>query len=193
MATALHWTSADLETLPEDNKRYEIIKGDIFMSRQPHLYHQGTCGEIHVKLWIWSKETGAGQVFFAPGIIFNDDEDVVPDVVWISHARLAEALRDDGMLHLAPELVIEVLSPGSTNERRDREAKLKLYSRRGVHEYWIADWRTRQIEVYRRTNGGLELPHLEHIATLFHQDTLTSPLLPGFACPLHTIFEDIKV
>ncbi len=193
MATALHWTSADLETLPEDDKRYEIIKGEMFMSRQPHWHHQFSCGQIFFVLQTWSNQTGNGQANLAPGIIFNDDEDVVPDVVWISHARLAESLRDDGKLHLAPELVIEVLSPGGTNERRDREAKLKLYSRRGVHEYWIADWRTRQIEVYRRTNGGLELPHLEHVATLFENDTLTSPLLPGFACPLHTIYEDIKI
>jgi len=192
MTTALRWTSADLETLPDDDKRYEIIEGELCMSRQPHLYHQETCGEIQARLWMWNKETGAGKVFFAPGIIFDDDEDVVPDVVWISHARLATSLYEDGKLHSAPELVIEVLSPGSTNERRDREAKLKLYSRRGVHEYWIADWRARQIEVYRRTNGGLELPHLEHIATLFENDTLTSPLLPGFACRLSTLFEDIK-
>lgn len=193
MATALHWTSADLEALPEDDKRYEIIKGEIFMSRQPHWHHQLTCLRFAKPLDAWNEQTGVGIVNFAPGVIFDEDEDVVPDVVWISRTRLAESLRDDGKLHSAPELVVEVLSPGSTNERRDREAKLKLYSRRGVHEYWIADWRTRQIEVYRRTNGGLELPHLEHVATLFENDTLTSPLLPGFACLLHTIFEDIKI
>ena len=43
------------------------------------------------------------------------------------------------------ELVVEVLSPDGANERRDREVKLKLYSRRGVLEYWIVDWRTQQI------------------------------------------------
>lgn len=193
MATALHWTSADIETLPDDGKRYEIIEGEQCVSDPTQWQHQATCGNLLVSLNIWDEHHQLGREVFAPGIIFNKDNEVAPDAVWISRARLAESLRDDGKLHLAPELVIEVLSPGSTNERRDREAKLKLYSRRGVHEYWIADWRTRQIEVYRRTNGGLELPHLAHVATLFHNDTLTSPLLPGFACPLHTLFEDIKI
>ena len=62
----------------------------------------------------------------APGLIFADDDDVAPDVVWISRERLAGTLDQTGHLHTAPELVVEVLSPGSVNERRDREVKLKL-------------------------------------------------------------------
>jgi len=73
--------------------------------------------------------------------------------------------------------------PGGTNERRDREVKLKLYSRRGVLEYWIVDWRTQQIEVYRREQRALSL-----VATLYPTDTLTSPLLPGFTCEVATLF-----
>jgi Uma2 family endonuclease len=131
----------------------------------------------------WSVQTGTGEANLAPGVIFADDDDVAPDVVWISHDRRATALGPDGHLHAAPELVVEVLSPGSLNERRDREAKLKLYSCRGVLEYWIVDWRTRQIEVYRREQLALHL-----VATLLPTDTLTSPLLPGFACEVATLF-----
>lgn len=133
----------------------------------------------------WSVQSGAGEANLVPGVIFADDDDMAPDVVWISHARRAMALGPDGHLHAAPELVVEVLSPGSTNERRDREAKLKLYSRRGVLEYWIVDWRTQQVEVYRREELALHL-----VATLYPADTLTSPLLPGFACEVATLFED---
>jgi len=50
-------------------------------------------------------------------------------------------------------LVIEALSPGVVNETRDKEVKLKLYSRRGVIEYWILDWPKKLIEVYRREEG----------------------------------------
>jgi Uma2 family endonuclease len=116
-------------------------------------------------------------------VIFADDDDVAPDVVWISHTRRAAALGSDGHLHAAPELVVEVLSPGSTNERRDREAKLKLYSRRGVLEYWIVDWRTQQVEVYQREDLALHL-----VATLHPTDRLTSLLLPGFSCEVATLF-----
>jgi Uma2 family endonuclease len=83
-------------------------------------------------------------------------------------------------------LIVEVLSPGSANEKRDREAKLKLYSRRGVHEYWIADWRRRQIEVFRREDTQLKLN-----ATLAESDTLTTPLLSGFTCPVASLFAGI--
>lgn len=188
MPTSLRWTSADLESLPDDGKRYEIIDGELHMSKQPHWYHQVTCFNISFQLQLWNRQTGQGQVTFAPGVIFAEDDDVAPDVVWISKSRLATALEPDGKLHAAPELVIEVLSPGSTNERRDREAKLKLYSQRGVGEYWIVDWRARQIEVYRREQAQLRL-----VATLFNPDTLDSPLLPGFACPVASLFEQIPM
>jgi len=49
--------------------------------------------------------------------------------------HLAGTVDQTGHLHMAPELVVEVLSPDSTHERRDREVKLKLYARRGVNEY----------------------------------------------------------
>jgi Uma2 family endonuclease len=183
MSATLRWTSADLESLPDDGKRYEIIEGELYMSKQPHWHHQFACLQIARFLQDWSEKTNLGQANFAPGLIFTDDEDVAPDVVWISHARLQMALEADGKLHGAPELAVEVLSFGAQNERRDREAKLKLYSRRGVHEYWIVDWQKRQMEIYRRENAALHL-----VATLFENDTLQSPLLPGFACKVKELF-----
>jgi len=76
-----------------------------------------------------------------------------------------------------------VLSAGVTNERRDRDAKLKLYSRQGVQEYWIADWRLKTLEIYRRENAQLKLQ-----MTLLVTDMLTSPLLPGFSCSVDRLF-----
>ncbi len=117
----------------------KLLNGELHVSKQPHWYHQAVCGQLFALLQVWNRTTSAGYANLAPGVIFADDEDVAPDVVWISRARLATSLSADGKLHAAPELVVEVLSPGSLNERRDREAKLKLYSRRGVHEYWIVE------------------------------------------------------
>ena len=84
-----------------------------------------------------------------------------------------------GHFRRAPELVVEVLSPGPKNERRDRELKLKLYSRQGVREYWIVDWRTRTVQVFRREQAALRL-----VATLESDDALTTPLLAGFRQPV---------
>jgi len=187
MGTTLRWTSADLEVLPDDGKRYEIIDGELYVSRQPGYHHQYACTKLLSALDGWGAPRNAGVTLPAPGVIFADDDDVAPDVVWISRERLANALDHAGHIHTAPELVVEVLSPGSANERRDRDVKLKLYSRRGVNEYWIVDWQQRKIEVYRRQDLALHLA-----ATLYATDTLTSPLLPGFACPVVTLFDTLQ-
>ena len=186
MASTLRWTSTDLESMPDDGKRYEIIDGELYVSKQPSWHHQYTCLRIATALDSWSRLSGAGQVNLAPGLIFAEDDDVAPDVVWLSNERLAHTLAEDGKLHSAPELVIEVLSPGRANEKRDRDAKLKLYSRRGVSEYWIIDWLRQQIAVYRCHDLALHL-----IATLQAGDTLETPLLPGFSCALATLFEQV--
>ena len=183
MTQSLRWTSADLELLPDDGKRYEIIDGELWVAKQPHWYHQLLCLDIGMALQHWSRQTGMGAVNLAPGIIFAEDDDVAPDIVWVSSQRLATALGSDGKLHAAPDLIVEVLSPGTTNERRDREAKLKLYARRGVREYWIVDWQRRQVELFRRADMTLQL-----IGTLLDGDTLQSPLRPGFALPISELF-----
>ena len=153
------------------------------MAKQPSLEHQYTCGAVCAALRTWSEETGLGLAVSAPGVIFADDDNVAPDVVWLSRARLRTALGEDRKLHQAPELVVEVLSPGPANERRDREAKLKLYSRREVGEYWIVDGQQRLVDVYRKEGPALRLA-----ATVTGHDRLESPLLPGFSVPVSRLF-----
>jgi Uma2 family endonuclease len=182
--SALRWTSADLEALPEDGKRYEIIEGELLVSKQPSWFHQRACTKLAYFLITWDTQSKLGYTNTAPGLIFDEDEDVAPDAVWISKQRLDEALAPDGKLHAAPELVIEALSPGPNNAQRDRQAKLKLYSRRAVSEYWILNWQIKQIEIYRREQGILK-----HTSTLLASDELVSPLLPGFRCVVGQIFE----
>ncbi len=185
--TRVRFTSRDLEVLPlEDGKRYEIIDGELYVSRQPHNKHQRVCHNTQVALGQWEIETGLGFVYPAPGVIFAEDDDVVPDIVWASRERLPLITEADGKFHDAPELVVEVLSPGSANQRRDREIKLGLYNRRAVQEYWMIDWESRQVMVCRRVHSELRL-----ITTLEEADTLTSPLLPGFSCSVSALFYGI--
>jgi len=184
MSSTTRWTSADLERMPNDGNRYEIIDGELYMSKQPHANHQDVCAEILGELRDWNKKKGLGKAYFAPGLILAEDDDVAPDVVWVSNERLGTALKSDGKFHDTPELVVEVLSRGSVNERRDCDAKLQLYSRRGVSEYWIVNWQERWIEVYRQDQAQLRL-----VNRLVESDTLESPLLPGFACSVAALFE----
>jgi Uma2 family endonuclease len=179
------WTVDLVQKMPHiEGERYEIIGGELYVTTQPHARHQITCDNIIIELGIWNRATGLGRTIQAPGLIYAKDEAVAPDIVWASKARLANILGPDGKLHDSPELAIEILSPGKGNEERDREKKLVLYSRRGVEEYWIADWPTTTLEVYRREHDELQL-----VQMLQAGDVLTSPLLPGFSCPIDRLFE----
>lgn len=150
----IRWTTDDLVVFEGDwSRRYEIIDGELFVTRVPDWKHQTTCGNIVTLLKLWSDQSGLGQAAINPGIIFSESDNVIPDVVWASHKRLKRLLDEAGHLTAAPELVVEVLSPGQLNERRDREAKLKLYSVRGAFEYWIVNWQEQSVEVYRRENA----------------------------------------
>ncbi|MGB7248904.1 MAG: Uma2 family endonuclease [Phormidesmis sp.] len=185
VANPICWTAKDLEAMPDDGgwKRYEIVNGELFVTRAPHIRHQGAAGKIHVRLDNWSEETGLGSAFQAPGVIFTDIDAVIPDVVWVSNERLANGIDDAGHFIVAPELMVEVLSAGEINEQRDRTVKLKLYSLHGVQEYWIVNWRLKEIEIYRREDA-----QLKKVAKLLAADKLTSPLLPGFECAIAPLF-----
>lgn len=186
VTNALHWTTRDLAAMPDDGgwKRYEVIDGDLYVTRAPHIRHQGAGGNIHVELEIWSRQSQLGKPFQTPGVIFTPTDAVIPDVVWISHNRLEKGTDAAGHLIIAPELMVEILSPGELNEQRDREVKLKLYSRHGVQEYWIVSWQRKTIEIYRRNAAQLEL-----VSTLLESDSLTSPLLPGFSIAVAQLFQ----
>lgn len=182
--TGVRWTTQDVELLPEnEGTRYEIVDGELFMTRAPHFKHQQTCGRIFQQLNIWSDSTGLGEAVINPGVLFSESDNVIPDVVWATKETLALTLDEAGHLTGAPDLVVEVLSASNEDQRRDKEAKLKLYSTRGVKEYWIADWRSRKLEVYRREQSQLNL-----VATLFSSDNLISGLLPDFSCIVDQLF-----
>ncbi len=176
------FTSADLALMPDDGKRREIIEGELYVSRAPGYEHQYSCGRLFKFIDDWNEETGLGAVFVGPGLVFAEDDDVIPDVIWISRERFKRGRDKAGHFVIAPELVIEVLSPGKPNEDRDRRAKLKLYSRRGVQEYWIVNWMAQQVEIYRRERG-----RLKQTKTLLLGDAIESPLLPGFSCQVKSL------
>ncbi len=183
MSSVIKLTVADLEALPEDGKRYELIEGELHVSTQPHWIHQRVRLRIASALEAWSEATGLGVVNMSPGVILGEEDAVAPDVVWISRARLRALDAETGRLRGAPDLIVEVLSPGPENGRRDKRAKRYLYSRYGVREYWIVDWQSRRVEVYRRRGVALHL-----VSTLSDEEELASPLLPGFALRVAELF-----
>lgn len=179
----VRWTTADLALFPDDDRRYEIIDGELIITGAQRWSHQRVVGRIFAALDNWCQDTGLGRTAINPGIIFTDEDNVIPDVVWASNARLDTLMDEAEHLTGAPELVVEVLSLGKKDEQRDRQLKLKLYSQQGVQEYWIVDNTLGEVQVYRRHQAVLTLA-----MTLQATDSLTSPLLPDFSYPLSRIF-----
>lgn len=73
----IRWTTADLELFPDDGNRYEIIDGELIVSKAPHWKHQEICVKIGTQLEIWSSKNSLGRVAFAPGIIFTEADNVI--------------------------------------------------------------------------------------------------------------------
>ena len=113
------WTIADLELFPENGKRYEIIAGELFVTRAPHWQHQKISLNIGAELRKWCAQTGLGEVAIAPGVIFSEADSVIPDVVWVSRERLSDILDDAGHLIDAPDLAVEVISKSAGDRQRD--------------------------------------------------------------------------
>ena len=175
-------TNKDLECLPEDGNRYELIEGELYVSTAPELIHQRTLGKIFREFTNHLDEHPLGEIVFGPGVILSDYDGVIPDLVYLSNER-REEIAMGTRIYGVPNLVIEILLPGTQNMERDRKVKLKLYDKYGVDEYWIVDTRARAIEVYRR-----EGEKLKFFTTFVTDEEITTPLLPGFACAVSSLF-----
>ena len=175
-------TIADLDAMPDDGNRYEIIEGELFVSRSPILTHQRVSGNLFVRISNCLAQNPVGEVFATPGVIFSEFSGVIPDIIFISNERRDEIASGERVFG-APDLIIEIVSPGSENERRDRVVKRQLYGKHGVKEYWVVDPHQRTIEIYARVGRNLKLRMV-----LREQDELTTSLLPGFSCRVADIF-----
>jgi Uma2 family endonuclease len=162
---------ADLERWPEDGRRYELYNGEVFEIPAPILLHQFVVGRLYLALAAYVQAHG-GSVFVAPVDIVLSDYDVVqPDVLLFMPER--EHLLDmRKVTRHAPDLAIEILSPGTS--RNDRGRKLRLLERHGVKEYWLVDPDAAAVEVYRHSGARFVLA-----ATARDADRVDSVLLPG--------------
>ena len=123
----------------DDGNRYELIDGVVHMMSAPTADHQRILAELSRQLgnYLFGKPC---EVFFAPfDVCLNgkgDDDDTVvqPDVLVICDA---EKLANGKYCNGAPDLVIEILSPSTSN--LDKVKKFNKYQQAGVREYWIVD------------------------------------------------------
>jgi Uma2 family endonuclease len=185
MASRVHplISVADLECMPDDGKRYEVIEGELFVSSAPSIRHQRVVGRLQFGLELYLREHPIGVLVVGAGVVFSDYDGVIPDLVYVRNERWNEVVTGERFTG-APDLVVEVLSPGSENLRRDRVVKPQLFNRFRVSEYWIVDPEARAIEQYRFGEQGLELA-----ATFSTSDALASPLFPGLCLRVAAVFD----
>ena len=145
-------TWLDVQELPDDGNRYEAIAGELHVTPAPTVRHQRISRDIERRLDDLLERGRLGEMLHAPvGVEFpSTGEGVQPDIVVIAAAR--RGIIDDDWIRGSPDIVVEVLSPGT--QRRDRGVKLKLYGSQGVAEYWIVDPAALTVEVWRFEHGS---------------------------------------
>ena len=84
------WTTQDLDAMPDGGgwKRYEIIGGELFVTRAPHAFHQDAASQLNFQLTRWSKKTRLGRSIQTPGVIFTDIDAVIPGLVMSAGIRV---------------------------------------------------------------------------------------------------------
>ena len=176
-------TVADLDACPDDNNRYELIEGELFVSRAPEIPHQRVLHNLQMELGSYLRENPLGILVPGTGAIFSNYDAVIPDLIFVRSERWAEVTSEQKITS-APDIVVEILSPGSENRRRDLSVKRQLYAKYGVKEYWIVDSENQSVLIFH-----LQEQTLEEIATLRGIDEITSPLLPGFHLKAGAVFD----
>ena len=157
MTTHLHPPRTMLEvykSLPEGT-RVQLINDQLIMSPAPLVKHADIIKQIFVQVYSFAeKENRWGKVFVAPVDVYLDEKNVYqPDIIFISKEN-KEVIHEDG-IHGAPDLVIEVLSPG--NKKYDKGKKKDVYLQTGVKEYWIIDPQDFECAGYKNNNGKWDL------------------------------------
>jgi len=137
------YTAREVRAFPDDRVRYEVIRGELFVTPAPGLRHQHAVLELALLLKDYVDRLDLGTVVVAPfEVELTEDSAVQPDVLVILADR-ASRLTPQRLMG-APSLAVEVIS--YTSKRTDRLQKRRLYQEEGVAEYWIVDPEERRVE-----------------------------------------------
>lgn len=184
MATTIQrYTYADLADLPSEREgdRHELLEGELVVTPAPIPVHQTIVGNLHAAMRAASLVASAGRVFLGPiDVRLTPDTVLEPDLCFVSAERLH--IVGPKTIDAAPDLVVEVLSPGT--RARDLGRKRALYARFGVQEYWIVDPETRAVTVFTLRGDRFEpRPPAE--------DEGRSGVLPAFAITPADVFASV--
>lgn len=176
-------TYDDFLRFPDDGRRHELIDGAHCVTPSPATRHQRLSWRLAQVLGRYLDAHPIGEAFYAPYDVVLSVFDVVePDLLLVLRDQIGVITHQH--VRGAPALVVEILS--SATREIDEGAKLRLYERSGVREYWLVDPELDQIAVFRRSPAG----HFHRTPTLTRarRQVLSSPLLPEFELPLDEFF-----
>ncbi len=171
-------TAKEFEALPESENPTELIGGELVVRGAPTIKHQNTV--FNVAYFLRNKIQG-GKAYIAPvSVKLNDLNYYQPDVLWISNHNTKCTINNDG-IDGAPDLVVEVISPGTA--KADRGMKFTTYQDSGVGEYWIIEPEEEFVEVWELQSGMYIKLGLFTVS-----DTFTSPILNA-QVPVQDLFQ----
>jgi len=152
--SGIRFKADDIWDMPEDGNRYEVIDGELYMSPAPAWRHQNASGTLFGYLWQHIHARRLGKLVSAPtGVVLDEENGLQPDLVYISNER-SSVIVERGV-EGAPDLVVEILSPGT--QGRDRGVKMRRYAASGIPHYWIVDTASQVLEAYRLGDQGYDL------------------------------------
>ena len=176
-------TYQDYLQLPDDGQRYEIIDGELYVSPAPSMKHQRVSTRLTFVLTGHTLPGGLGQVFSAPfDVRLADPSTVQPDIVYVSraHGDIITPQNARG----APDLVVEIISPSST--QMDLEIKRDLYARHGVKYYWVAHPLEEWLRAYELGADG----QYELVAEGQGDMTFSAPPFPDLTLRLSFLWDE---
>jgi len=138
--------------LPEGPPYYELEEGRLVRMPSPTRQHQRIVGRLFAFLDDWTTVRGLGTVVMEVDVALPTGRGYIPDLAFVRREREAELLTPDGKVRGVPDLVVEVVSPGT--QGRDRYTKFRAYWEAGVPWYWLVDSETLVIQEFQYTPEG---------------------------------------
>ncbi len=140
-----NWTYSDWEQLLDDGNRYEIIEGVLYVTTAPSFFHQWIIRRLDQQVGTPAEQQGLAYIALAPiGVLMPGCDPVQPDFVLV--LKQNAAIIHDRRIHGVPDLIVEVISPGSASY--DEGVKLEAYAQAGVPEYAVIEPATRKLRLY---------------------------------------------
>lgn len=173
-----------------DELREELLNGEIVMMSSPSVNHNRVASHIYYAFQTFLRRKPCETFSDGVDVFVTDNDRVIPDVIIVCNREIIEK---DG-IHGAPDLIVEVLSPGTA--KNDRGYKKSLYENLGVREYWIVDTELRSIEVYLLSCGTYTLDEIYRLPDNgmierekeYCKGTIPVSLYDDFSIPLEEIF-----